>query len=82
MPSFKFHGAEPSPGRTVTFQFLVSGGRSTLNYGTNLRGRHMTNQEIEDFAVEYVLGLERAADREPRDPRMTGDPVDIISPLD
>jgi hypothetical protein len=40
----------------------------------------MANRDAEDLGVEYVLELERAAGREPRDTRKTGDPVDIVSP--
>jgi hypothetical protein len=36
--------------------------------------------EHKEFAVEYVLQLERAAGRQPQDRRKTGDPVDIVSP--
>ena len=40
----------------------------------------MANMDTEDFAIEYVLLLERAAGREPQDTRKTGDPVDIVGP--
>jgi hypothetical protein len=42
----------------------------------------MTNQEIEDFAIDCVLQhpLERAAGREPQDARKQQAPVDVISP--
>lgn len=40
----------------------------------------MSNRETEDFAIQYVLQLEEAAGRQPRDTRKTGDPVDITSP--
>jgi hypothetical protein len=44
------------------------------------RSRLVSNRETENFAIEYVLQLERAAGREPLDTRKTGDPVDITSP--
>jgi hypothetical protein len=40
----------------------------------------MANMETEDFPIQYVLQLERAAGREARDTRKTGQPVDIVSP--
>lgn len=40
----------------------------------------MSNREIEDFAIQYVLQLEQAAGRDPRDARTSGAPVDVISP--
>lgn len=40
----------------------------------------MTNRETEDFAIKYVLELERAAGREPKDVRSTRAHVDVLSP--
>ena len=42
----------------------------------------MTNREIEDFAIDHVLRLECAAEREPQDARKQQAPVDVISPRD
>lgn len=51
-----------------------------------LRWDHQTvaelagNKAIEDAAIEWVIGLERAAGRQPRDTRHAGAPADIESP--
>jgi hypothetical protein len=39
------------------------------------------NEAIESAAIDWVMGLEHAAGREPRDVRYTGAPCDIVSPL-
>ena len=39
-----------------------------------------TNRSVEDAAIAWVMELERAAGREPRDVRHTRSPVDIVSP--
>ena len=38
------------------------------------------NKAIENAAIEWVMGLERAAGRQPRDTRYEGAPADIESP--
>jgi Protein NO VEIN, C-terminal len=38
------------------------------------------NEAIENAAIEWVMGLERAAGRKPRDTRYLGAPTDIESP--
>jgi hypothetical protein len=38
------------------------------------------NKAIEAAAIEWVMDLERAAGRQPRDSRFTGAPADIVSP--
>lgn len=38
------------------------------------------NKAVEDAAIAWVIDLERAAGREPRDGRATGSPADIESP--
>jgi hypothetical protein len=40
----------------------------------------LSNRAVEDAAVAWVMELERAAGREPRDVRYTRSPVDIESP--
>jgi Domain of unknown function (DUF3883) len=40
----------------------------------------LTNAEIEGAAIEYVMGLERAADRQPEDVHLQGFPYDVSSP--
>ena len=39
-----------------------------------------SNKAKEDAAIAWVMDLERAAGREPRDTRYTGAPADIESP--
>jgi hypothetical protein len=39
-----------------------------------------SNRAVEDAAIEYVVALERAHGRQPRDVRFTRSPVDIESP--
>jgi hypothetical protein len=38
------------------------------------------NKAIEAAAIEWVMELERAAGREPRDTRFAGAPADVLSP--
>jgi hypothetical protein len=38
------------------------------------------NKAVEDAAIAWVMGLERASGREPRDTRYKGAPADIESP--
>jgi hypothetical protein len=38
------------------------------------------NKAVEDAAIEWVMGLERTAGRQPRDTRYEGAPADIESP--
>ena len=38
------------------------------------------NKAIENAAIEWVMGLERAVGRQPRDTRYEGAPADIESP--
>ena len=40
----------------------------------------MSNAEIERAAIEYVMGLERQASRQPEDVHLQGFPYDISSP--
>lgn len=40
----------------------------------------MINSEVERIAIEHVMGLERAADRQPEDVHDRGLPYDIASP--
>lgn len=42
-------------------------------------GGNVTNRETEDFAINFVLKLERAAGREPEDLRKKQAPVDVRS---
>jgi hypothetical protein len=42
--------------------------------------RLLGNKAIEDAAIEWGIGLERAAGRQPRDTRYQGAPADIESP--
>jgi hypothetical protein len=38
------------------------------------------NKAVEDAAIAWVIGLERAAGRDPRDTRYAGAPADVVSP--
>ena len=40
----------------------------------------VSNKAIENAAVDWIMGLERAAGRQPRDTRNKGAPADIESP--
>jgi hypothetical protein len=38
------------------------------------------NKAVESAAIEWIMGLERAAGRDPRDVRYRGSPADVESP--